>query len=496
MPRALNIRRLLLPAAGLLLVAVAVLLVFRLTMAGMMVNLLLKSSGASQVSFKIVQAAPWRVVVEDLNFQVRTQSFAARRVTVDRRNWWRLSLGSVRVEQAMVPVTIDGSDTNPWSWASYQNGGPVQPWLAPVDDLAVDGRLVVKAAALPDQTVGIKFAARQTGKKAWEGFVQADGPGLSVRGEGSYDLGKDDLVFKVPDAELDLKKWQNFVRRLVLLPGGAWEIEGQFTGQGEGRLVGKKLTTSGSLQLRKGRASNAALAVVAEGIEASLEFTDLAQFVTKPGTLHIRELRTGQLTLREVDAGLALGGPDKIIVHRASFQALGGTVAVEPCNYFPSQRELETVVLVDGINIEEVMALTQDLPARATGRVNGRFPLRIDGSGLRLGTGWLQLKPGVYAEMQFKASGLLTRGAPASSPGYAVLKKIEAGLLKLKITEMRLDIRPPNAPPGRSAQLHIAGEPVDPDVKAPVVLDLNVNGPLEKLINLGLDSRLSFGTKP
>ena len=124
------------------------------------------------------------------------------------------------------------------------------------------------------------------------------------------------------------------------------------------------------------------------------------------------------------------------------------------------------------------------------------LPLRIDAAGLRLGTGWLQLKPGVHAEIQFNTSGLLTRGVSPGNPSYAVLKKVESGLLKLKINELRLDIRPPNAPPGRSAQLHIAGEPVDPDVKAPVVLDLNVNGPLEQLINLGLDSRVSFGSKP
>ena len=142
------------------------------------------------------------------------------------------------------------------------------------------------------------------------------------------------------------------------------------------------------------------------------------------------------------------------------------------------------------------MALTRDLPAKAVGRVDGRFPLRLDDSGVRLGTGWLQLKPGVHAEIQFNATGLLTGGAAPSSPSYAVLKKVESGLLKLKVSELRLDIRPPNAPAGRTARLHLAGAPVDPDVKAPVILDLNVNGPLEKLINLGLDSRLSFGSKP
>src|SRR5258708_26794353 len=97
------------------------------------------------------------------------------------------------------------------------------------------------------------------------------------------------------------------------------------------------------------------------------------------------------------------------------------------------------------------MALTQDLPAKATGRVNGRFPVRIDGSGLRIGTGWLELKPGVYAEIQFNANGLLTRGVAANSPSYAVLQKAESGLPKLKITESRLKIRPPNPPPAPPA---------------------------------------------
>ena len=490
-------RRLLVGSAVLAALLLGAVLLARLALTHVAVSALLQLGGASDISFTITEASPWRVVVEDIGFQVRTQAFAAKRVSLTRAHWWSLSLGTVRVEQARVPVTIDGSDTNPWSWSTYQNGqAKVQPWQAPVEDLVLDGQLVVKAAATPSQELAVKLDAHQASPLVWTGHVMAEGPGLHVQGEARYDVGRDELAFKLPAVTLDLRDWQGFVQRLLLLPGGKWELEGKFSGSAEGRLAGKKLATSGTVRLREGRAVNPERAVLAEGIEADLEFTDFAQVVTKPGTLRIRELRAGQLVLRELEAELALGSADKVSVNRASFQALGGTVAVEPTNYFFSRRELETVVLVEGIDIEQVMALTQSLPARATGRVNGRFPVRIDDGGLRLGTGWLQLKPGVYGEIQFNANGLLTGGASPNSPSYAVLKKVESGLLKLKINELRLDIRPPNAPPGRSAQLHLAGEPVDPDVKAPVVLDLNVNGPLEKLINLGLDSRLSFGSKP
>jgi hypothetical protein len=480
-------RRLLLGMGACLLVGAAFLLLARAMLTGLAVNALLQLAGASEIRFSVTHATPWRVVVEDIGFQVRTQSFEAKRVTVVRRHWWMPSLGTVTVEQARVPVTIDGSDTNPVAWTTYSNGkASVEPWQAPLEALSLDGQLVVKAATLPSQELAVKMTARQTSGKTWSANVQATGPGLTLRGEGSYDVGADDLTFKVPAVELDLKVWQEFVRRMVVIPGGAWTIEGKVTGSAEGRLAGKQLTTGGTLRVREGRASNTALSVSAEGIEADLEFTDFAKVLTKPGTLKIAEVRTGKLVLREHDYVFALEGTEKIVVTKASLKALGGTVQAEPFKYFPDLRELDAVVTVDGISVEEVMALTQDLPAKATGRLNGRLPLHIDDNGVRLGTGWLQLKPGVYAEIQFSTTGLLTTGVSPNSPQYAVLKKVESGLLKLKISEMRLDIRPPDAPAGRSAQLHIAGQPVD----------LNVNGPLEKLLNLGLDSRLSFGSKP
>ncbi len=493
----LNKHRLLLGAGAFALVTLGGLLLARLMLTGVIVNALLEMAGASEIKFNVAQASPWRVVVEDIDFQMRTQPFSAKRVTFARRHWWTPSLGAVRVEQARVPLTIDGSDTNPWSWSTYKNGqASVQPWQAPLEELSVDGKFVVQASALPAQELRVQIDARLTPQKTWEARVQAAGPGLSLQAEASYDVARDELAFKLPAASLDLKTWQDFVQRLMPLPGGAWELAGKLSASAEGRLAGKKLTTSGTVRLREGRTANKDQTIVAEGIEADLEFTDFAGVVTKPGTLRIREVRTGQLILRDIDAEAALDGSNKIAVSRASLKALGGTVTVEPFNYFLSLREVVTVVLVDGISVEEVMALTPDLPAKATGRVNGRFPVHIDDSGLRLGTGWLQLKPGAYAEIQFNAGGLLTSGTSPNSPSYSILKKVESGLLKLKISELRLDIRPPNAPPGRSAQLHIAGAPVDPEVKAPVVLDLNVNGPLEKLINLGLDSRLSFGSKP
>jgi len=484
-------------AAALALAVLAGAVLARQALTGLVVNAMLQASGASEIKFTITGASPWRVVVEDIGFRVRTQAFTARRVTLTRAHWWTPSLGSLRVEQARLPLTIDGSDTNPWAWATYQNNtAPAVPPRVPLDALSMDGQLIIKAAAVPDQTLTVKIEARQNREMTWSGRASAEGPGLAVQGEGTFDPATLALDFKLPAIALDLLPWQNFVQRLVLLPGGAWELSGRATASAKGRWKGKEFTATARVSLRDGHAANAARAVSADGIAADLEFTDLDHFQTKPGTLRIRELRTGQLVLRDVDAEFAFADSSKVVVTRAALQALGGSLAAEPFKYFINQRQLDVVLLAENIDVEQVMALTQDLPAQASGRVNGRLPVRVDEAGFRLGTGWLALTPGVAAQIQFNTAGLLTAGLSPGSPSYAVLKKIESGLLKMKVGALRLEIRPPDAPAGRSATLHLEGEPLDPGVKAPVTLDLNVNGPLERLLNLGLDSRLNFGTKP
>lgn len=489
-----------LPAAAALAfvaaVAAAYLLRFPLTAAA--VTSALRMAGAGEIKLSVSHSSPWRVVLDDVGFKVRAQDFKAQRVTMERRHWWTPSLGAVRVEQLRVPVTIDGSNTNPLSWDTYagQSGGGGGAVALPVEEISIDGQIVVKAAALPDQILTVKLAARLKENSEWEGHVQAEAPGLTVKAEGNFRPSDNELRFRVPEVALDLARWQDFLQRLVVLPGGRWELAGRLTGSAEGRAKGKEVTLAGRVQFREGRLFYPEKKITLTGVEAELVFDDMWNFHTPPGqTARAQELKVGELTLRDVSLTFGVENSEKVAVTQASLKVLGGSISAEPFKLFANQRELEITVLADGLDVEQILAVAPTVPARASGRVDGRLPLRIDASGLRLGTGWLALKPGVYAEIQFNAVGLLTNGVDPKNPRFAVLNKIESGLLRLKVGELRLDVRPPSAPPGRSATLRVTGEPVDPTVKAPVTLDLNVNGPLERLINLGLDSRVSSGKK-
>ena len=476
-------------ACGLL---VAVVLT-RLALTGMALGLLLKKAGASEITFNVTGATPWRVVVEDVGFLLKAQSFAAKRMSFSRVHWWSASLGKVRVEQARLSLKVAELKAT----AGTKAPAVALPEKLPFEELSIDGQIVLQVGGLPDQPLTVKLTARQAPNANWTARVQVTGPGVALETTGTYDLGKKQLDFTVPTLALDVKPWQTFVQQVMPLPEmDGWEVDGRLVGNVTGRYADGKFAATGSVQVRESRVANPAQAITAEGVEFDWEFTDLLKPRTKPGSLRVRELRVKDFPLHDLAAKVSLNGTEQIGVVQLTLTTLGGTVTTEPFTYVPGGDTLKAVVMVDGISVEQIMALTKDLPATATGRVNGRFPLVLDRTGLHLGTGWLELKRGVNAEIAFKAAGLLTAGTSPKSPSYPILQRIESGLLTLGISELRLDIQPLNAPPGRSATLHIAGAPLDPTVKAPVVLDLNVNGPLEKLLKLGLGSKLSAGAKP
>ena len=451
--------------------------------------------GAGEVKFTVAGVSPGRVEIDGLGFRLRTQAIAAARVTLERPQWWRPTLGRVRVEGVQAAWVIDDSDVNPAAWPAYPAGaaGPAS-FSVPADELIVDGVVAIRAATLPDQPLALHAEARQTAA-GWTVTARLAGQGLTAAVEGTADPERRQLALRGGSVAVDLAAWQDYLQRAWLLPGGNWKLAGRLGGELTGGYDGRAWSVGGHVRLEAGEFGNEARHFAARGVEADIAFGNFLRLQSKTGTLRARELTSGDFVANDLDVALAFAGRDRIDVSRATLRALGGTLAAEPFSLAPSRDELEATMVADGLDVAAILARAGDVPAQAVGRVGGRLPIRIDQAGLRLGTGWLELKKGVRAEVQLKAVGLLTGGVPRSNPGYNLLTRVESGLLRLQMTELRLDVHPPDAPAGRTAQLHLAGEPIDPGVKMPITLDLKINGPLERVINLGLDRRVSFGAE-
>lgn len=454
----------------------------------------LQRIGAGDIKLDVSRSTPWLVELENLAFKIKAQSFAASRLTMERAHWWQPTLGSVRIEGVKVPVTIDGSDANPFAWASYAGeqpsvGGGV---MVPLEKLSIDGQLILKVTG-HEQPLTLKFTAQPEGHDSWTGALHATGSGLVLKAEASYNLETKHAAFHTTALEVELKPWQDIVQQLVVLPLGPWTMEGRLTGSIKGSYAKSQLAMDGRIRFEQGQLMNADDSIGVSGIESDFEFTDLIHLQSNPGMLRVRELRTGRLVANDLESELTFLSAEEIAVNQLTLKILGGTMAAEPFRQVLGKQELEVVVSADNLDVEKILALTEAVPAKASGRVDGRFPVRLDEHGLRIGTGWLELKKGVYAEVQLQADGLLTGGMSPKKAGFGLMKQIETGLMQLKLGALRMDIRPPDAPRGQTARLHLEGDPVDRSLKAPpVVLDVNVNGPLEQLLNFGFKNKISF----
>jgi len=445
------------------------------------VRTVLRLAGASEIHFKAVRATPWHLEVDGLAFQLQTQAVSARRVIFDRPHWWMASLGAVRVEGAEWPVFLDGSDVNPWNWATYDNAPANGEAVSlPLTTLDLDGQIIVKMSSLPDLPVEVKLAGRPKGGVSWIGSLVAQGPGFHLAGSGSLLRAGQELEFQVQDASLDLGVWSPQIQRLVSLPGGPWKLEGKLTAVGEGNVTAKRFASTARVSLREGRMRVLARDIAVEGAEADLEFSDLWKYRTKTGELRLRELRVGRLAVRDITAALGLWGAQTIVIGGAEGRALGGTVTLAPFRYNRDQRELVAALQADGLDPAQVLALAPEVPVQFSGRLDATLPLRIHPEGVRLEPGSVTLSPGRPGVLQFDATAFLRSGAVMDAASIKTLKAAGTEPARVRLQEFRIDIRPPDLPLGSSARVSFAGE-ID---GAPVAASLNVNGSLERYLEV------------
>lgn len=132
----------------------------------------------------------------------------------------------------------------------------------------------------------------------------------------------------------------------------------------------------------------------------------------------------------------------------------------------------------------------------ADGRVEGQITLRLNGDGTaNLADSNLQLAPGTTGLVAFVPTpGLLTGYVPAAAQKkYPGLGAMERGETPLEATVLSLSYFAGSDAQGRAATVRLEGHPQDRRQVAPLVLDLNLTGPVERLVRQMSDSRLHFG---
>jgi hypothetical protein len=360
--------------------------------------------------------------------------------------------------------------------------------------LSVDGRIGLQAPHTGRELALSLTATPGEGGNDLRFATTLVGAGVEAQANGRYDLVQSVMEFDLTQAKFELTDGWAFLRELAPALTTGWETGGKLTLTARGRAARGAVTGEMAMHLRDASARNAGEKISVDGVQADVVLSDPMRVATAPGQIiRIASARMGNVALHDAVVRFQLNGVHECKVESAEVGALGGRLSFEPFTYDPMAGAIACVVAADGLRVEEVLALFPDAPAKATGAIDGRLPIVLDRTGLHFGVGWVGLRKGQAADVRFNAPGLLTQSLAKENPALVTLQGIEIGRTPLRVEELRVDLHPEGAPAGRSAQIRIVGRPVDGDSQlGKVTLDLNVNGPLESLLNWGLQNKFSM----
>ncbi len=323
------------------------------------------------------------------------------------------------------------------------------------------------------------------------GEVMVTGPDMALRVALNFNEADNRLLWRVTEGRVDLAAWLPALAERPelggILAGVAATGELMIAGAGEWAADAPKgqlsvTWTDGSLR-------NAEQDWALEGVSVNAG-GEVADLVTGrvPLALDVRTITTGRFGARALTVRAAFVEGSRVEVAAAAVEIAGGRVTAKPFAAALAEPKLSVEIAMERVGLQDVAALVPDFLAEGRGRVNGA--VRINWSetdGIGVGGGYLGIDPGERAEVRFRPNpGLLTSSLPPDVLRlYPGLTNLEMGQATLLAEQFDVRLSPEGDAEGRSATVVIAGGPVDKTLKAPLVLTINVRGPLAPLVTFG-----------
>lgn len=336
-----------------------------------------------------------------------------------------------------------------------------------------------------------QLEAERPGESSRRFFWRIEGEAGLAHGELVANLTTGEYAWRIEEGVIPVSAWITAVAdRFGGLPAGM-EAAGILRVAGEGILVDGTPKGTVRLQWSEGVLRHGPDNWELSGIAAGGTF-DLAGVGDL--TVTIDALRYGAVTLQSGQLGVRVGEGLVAEISGLQVRGLGGDISVAPFSVPLAKPAAAVSVRLTDLALTELVNLLPSSLSEARGRVNGEFEAQWTAAdGLQLGAGWVGLSEGANATLRLvPLPGLITGQLPNNNPAYAPLQRVELGETALNVSLLRAVFTPQGDADGRTATVRLQAEPVDPQLKAPLIIDINVAGPLDQLIKMGMDGRISF----
>ncbi|CAM3082571.1 hypothetical protein [Rariglobus hedericola] len=322
------------------------------------------------------------------------------------------------------------------------------------------------------------------------GEIKVAGPDMMLRVALKFHAADNRLVWRVTEGRVDLAAWlPALAARPELAALDGTTVTGALEITGEGDLIGSVPTGTLSIDWREGTARNDTQGWSLAGVtlHAGGEVAALAKG-NVPLELKVGTISTARFGARALRMSAMLIDFTRADVAAAEVEIAGGKVITQPFGVELKEPRLAVDISMIKVGLQDIAALVPDFLADGRGRVNGAVRLNwSQRDGVSVGLGHISIDPEERAEVRFRPNpGLLTGSLPpAILKYYPGLTNVEMGQASLLAERFDVRFSPEGDAEGRTATVNIAGGPVDTSLKAPLVLTINVRGPLAPLLKFG-----------
>ncbi len=343
--------------------------------------------------------------------------------------------------------------------------------------------------------------------------VRLEAPGLFLLVEAWPDAGR----WQVKEGRVTLAQWLGPGLAAVdaAVPGDL-EVEGVAVLGGHGTFGGADFTGAVTVALTGGVARSAEQGWVADGValEAVLQ-AGPAGVALETARLGVGAFTAYDLALQDfsVEAEGVPGG--LIAVRRAEGHLLDGRVALTPFTFSPQHIEASALAEFTDLSLERIAHLLPEALTAATGSVSGQVGVNWSPDlGAVPSRGALIMSPATPATLRLSPSpGFLTGRVPERiallpdwlgplarwfspvNPAYETLRQIEEGEMALVVEKLEVQLYPDGLEGPRSAVVRVVAHPTGEAVVERVDFTVNVSGPLDQVIRLGLDERAQLNLR-
>ena len=264
---------------------------------------------------------------------------------------------------------------------------------------------------------------------------------------------------------------------------GAEEVAGRVSAEADVRFLGGQLVATGRVSVAEARFKKDTVEI--GGLAADVPFESGLAFRTvgRP-EVSFRRAKIGDLRLDAGRAEFQLS-PQEVFVDRVEVAWCKGLLHSYSIHLDPKNPKADVVVYADRVDLGEALMMVMPFKGAMEGVLYGRFPVGIDGSHIRLSTGFLYSLPGQGGKLRLDDAAPMSSLLERAGVTGEVQGPLAKALSDMDFSAIRLELEP-KTDGDAVLRVKLDGKSNFKEWPAPVALTLNLHGPLEKLVNVGV----------